>query len=162
MVWSLIKVSEVVHQGIYPPQYGAGPQFQPQGAQYLCLDLILAFVNQMAVRAEGVGNVFIHMRCVSDHPRKIGLWSLARREYLPNQCSTVVILKQSLLDICFHSRTCPDQVAKEAGSHWGISFQCEAEDRDLFPWGEQTDLCRPSWVQAPQPRQLLEKLYPTG
>lgn len=30
---------------------------QQQNAQYLCLDLLLAFVNDMAARAEGVRNL---------------------------------------------------------------------------------------------------------
>ncbi len=41
-------------QGIYPAQSMGGPDHQQQNAQYLCLDLILAFVGRMTARAEGV------------------------------------------------------------------------------------------------------------
>ena len=41
-------------QGIYPAQGLGGPDYQQYNAQYLCLDLTLAFVGRMAARAEGV------------------------------------------------------------------------------------------------------------
>ena len=42
-------------QGIYPLQTIGGQDYHLQNSQYLCLDLVLAFVGHMASRAEGVG-----------------------------------------------------------------------------------------------------------
>lgn len=37
-------------------QYGNGQDMPPQTSQYLCLDLLLAFVNYVTARAEGVSD----------------------------------------------------------------------------------------------------------
>lgn len=51
--------SSLTHsQGVYPLQTGPSQEYGPQNSQYLCLDLILAFVNHLAARAEGVGNIY--------------------------------------------------------------------------------------------------------
>ncbi|THH01721.1 hypothetical protein EW026_g1024 [Hermanssonia centrifuga] len=42
------RLIDFAAKGIYPSHYGGGQEFQPQNAQFLCLDLILAFVNHMA------------------------------------------------------------------------------------------------------------------
>ncbi|KAI0709041.1 Sec7-domain-containing protein [Earliella scabrosa] len=47
------RLIEFAAKGIYPPQSMGGPDYQQQNAQYLCLDLILAFVGRMTARAEG-------------------------------------------------------------------------------------------------------------
>lgn len=44
-------------QGIYSSNYGPSQFSQPQNSQYICLDLVLAFVNHMSARAEGVGSL---------------------------------------------------------------------------------------------------------
>lgn len=44
-------------QSVYPTHYPAGLDAQQRNAQYLCLDLLLAFVNDMAKRAEEVRNL---------------------------------------------------------------------------------------------------------
>jgi hypothetical protein len=41
-------------KGVYPGQYFGGSEIQHQASQFLCLDLLLAFVNDMTLRAEGV------------------------------------------------------------------------------------------------------------
>ncbi|KAJ3556534.1 hypothetical protein NM688_g1976 [Phlebia brevispora] len=47
------RLIEFGTKGIYPTQGGAGSEPQPQNSQYLCLDLLLAFVNHVTTRAEG-------------------------------------------------------------------------------------------------------------
>lgn len=42
---------------MYPSHYAGGLDAQQRNAQYLCLDLLLIFVNDMAKRAEGVRTV---------------------------------------------------------------------------------------------------------
>ncbi|KAI0811245.1 Sec7-domain-containing protein [Irpex lacteus] len=44
------KLIEFATKGVYPAN---GQEYLPQNSQYLCVDLILAFVNHMAYRAEG-------------------------------------------------------------------------------------------------------------
>ena len=55
----MLKGADVSVQGIYPPQYGSGQEFQAQNAQYLCLDLLLAFINHMTERSQGVRQLHI-------------------------------------------------------------------------------------------------------
>ncbi|KAI0080604.1 Sec7-domain-containing protein [Panus rudis PR-1116 ss-1] len=45
------KVIDFATKGIYP--HGSNHDFAPQRSQYICLDLVLAFVNHMSARAEG-------------------------------------------------------------------------------------------------------------
>lgn len=52
-------------QGIYPVQNLGGHDYHLQNSQFLCLDLILAFVGRMAARAEGVGTLLF------DSPRPL-------------------------------------------------------------------------------------------
>ncbi|GJE86958.1 Sec7-domain-containing protein [Phanerochaete sordida] len=47
------RLIDFAAKGIYPSQYGNGQDMPPQTSQYLCLDLLLAFVNHIAARAEG-------------------------------------------------------------------------------------------------------------
>jgi hypothetical protein len=39
---------------VYPSHYPGGLDARQRNVQYLCLDLLLAFVNDMAARADGV------------------------------------------------------------------------------------------------------------
>jgi brefeldin A-resistance guanine nucleotide exchange factor 1 len=43
-----------LYQAVYPSHYSGGLDARQRNVQYLCLDLLLAFVNDMAARAEGV------------------------------------------------------------------------------------------------------------
>ncbi|KAI0928873.1 hypothetical protein AcV5_006301 [Taiwanofungus camphoratus] len=52
------RVIEFSAKGVYPPQSFGGYEFQQQNAQFLCLDLLLAFVNHMASRAEGLNEAW--------------------------------------------------------------------------------------------------------
>ncbi|KAI0807169.1 Sec7-domain-containing protein [Fomes fomentarius] len=52
------RLIEFAAKGIYPPPNTVGSDFQQQNAQYLCLDLILAFVGRMASRAEGASEAW--------------------------------------------------------------------------------------------------------
>ncbi|EKM55633.1 uncharacterized protein PHACADRAFT_121344 [Phanerochaete carnosa HHB-10118-sp] len=47
------RLIDFATKGIYPGQYGNGQDMPPQTSQYLCLDLLLAFVNHMTARTEG-------------------------------------------------------------------------------------------------------------
>ncbi|KIJ60626.1 hypothetical protein HYDPIDRAFT_43160 [Hydnomerulius pinastri MD-312] len=47
------RVIEFLTKGVYPWQYSSASDAQQLHSQYLCLDLLLAFVNDMAARAEG-------------------------------------------------------------------------------------------------------------
>ncbi|THH32990.1 hypothetical protein EUX98_g1179 [Antrodiella citrinella] len=47
------RLIDFAARGVYPLQSGPGQEYGPQNSQYLCLDLILAFVNHVAARAEG-------------------------------------------------------------------------------------------------------------
>lgn len=55
-------------QGIYPVQGTGGQDYQQLNAQYLCLDLILAFVGRMTMRAEGVGTTAPLIEGTTDTP----------------------------------------------------------------------------------------------
>ncbi|KAJ3779454.1 hypothetical protein GGU10DRAFT_46235, partial [Lentinula aff. detonsa] len=48
------RLIDFLTKSVYPAHYPAGLDAQQRNAQYLCLDLLLAFVNDMAKRAEGV------------------------------------------------------------------------------------------------------------
>nr|VWO98733.1 MSP1 protein-like protein [Ganoderma boninense] len=48
------RLIEFCAKGVYSAQGLGGPDYQQQNAQYLCLDLILAFVGNMTSRAEGI------------------------------------------------------------------------------------------------------------
>ncbi|KAH7914680.1 hypothetical protein BJ138DRAFT_1056469 [Hygrophoropsis aurantiaca] len=48
------RLVEFLTKGVYPWQYLPGAETQQLYSQYLCLDLLLAFVNDMAKRAEGI------------------------------------------------------------------------------------------------------------
>ncbi|KIK63700.1 hypothetical protein GYMLUDRAFT_221940 [Collybiopsis luxurians FD-317 M1] len=48
------RLIEFLTKSVYPSHYPGGLDAQQRNAQYLCLDLLLAFVNDMAKRAEGV------------------------------------------------------------------------------------------------------------
>ncbi|EJF65717.1 Sec7-domain-containing protein [Dichomitus squalens LYAD-421 SS1] len=52
------RLIEFCAKGIYPSQGLGGPDNQQHNAQYLCLDLILAFVGRMATRAEGASETW--------------------------------------------------------------------------------------------------------
>jgi brefeldin A-resistance guanine nucleotide exchange factor 1 len=45
-------------QGVYPSYTADGQLTQQRNIQHVCLDLLLAFVNDMAARAEGVRALF--------------------------------------------------------------------------------------------------------
>ncbi|KAH8108152.1 Sec7-domain-containing protein [Cristinia sonorae] len=47
------RLIDFAAKGVYPLQTGTVQGYGPQNSQYLCLDLILAFVNHLAARAEG-------------------------------------------------------------------------------------------------------------
>ncbi|KAJ3741888.1 hypothetical protein DFH05DRAFT_1503047 [Lentinula detonsa] len=47
------RLIDFLTKSVYPAHYPAGLDAQQRNAQYLCLDLLLAFVNDMAKRAEG-------------------------------------------------------------------------------------------------------------
>ncbi|KAI8998783.1 Sec7-domain-containing protein [Trametes punicea] len=49
------RLIEFSAKGIYPVQNLGSSDFHLQNSQYLCLDLVLAFVGRMAARAEGAG-----------------------------------------------------------------------------------------------------------
>ncbi|GBE82378.1 Uncharacterized protein SCP_0407620 [Sparassis crispa] len=52
------RLIEFSTKGVYPPQSVGGLEFQQQNSQYLCLDLLLAFVTHMASRAEGLSETW--------------------------------------------------------------------------------------------------------
>ncbi|KAI0721619.1 Sec7-domain-containing protein [Cerioporus squamosus] len=52
------RLIEFAAKGVYPAQSMGGPDHQQQNAQYLCLDLILAFVGRMTARAEGASEAW--------------------------------------------------------------------------------------------------------
>ncbi|KIK98831.1 hypothetical protein PAXRUDRAFT_823441 [Paxillus rubicundulus Ve08.2h10] len=47
------RLIEFLTTGVYPWQYSSASDAQQLHSQYLCLDMLLAFVNDMAARAEG-------------------------------------------------------------------------------------------------------------
>ncbi|ESK85960.1 golgi-specific brefeldin a-resistance guanine nucleotide exchange factor 1 (bfa-resistant gef 1) [Moniliophthora roreri MCA 2997] len=47
------RVIEFLTKAVHPSHYAGGLDVQQRNAQYLCLDILLAFVNDMAKRAEG-------------------------------------------------------------------------------------------------------------
>ncbi|KAG1819513.1 uncharacterized protein BJ212DRAFT_1445963 [Suillus subaureus] len=47
------RLIEFLTKGVYPRQYSSASDAQQLHSQYLCLDLLLAFVNDMTARAEG-------------------------------------------------------------------------------------------------------------
>ncbi|RPD79920.1 Sec7-domain-containing protein [Lentinus tigrinus ALCF2SS1-7] len=52
------RLIDFAAKGIYPAQSMGGPDYQQQNAQYLCLDLILAFVSRTTARAEGASEAW--------------------------------------------------------------------------------------------------------
>ncbi|KAL0947345.1 hypothetical protein HGRIS_013462 [Hohenbuehelia grisea] len=46
------RLIDFLTKSVYPSQYGGVLDIQQRNAQYLCLDLLLAFVNDMALRAD--------------------------------------------------------------------------------------------------------------
>jgi brefeldin A-resistance guanine nucleotide exchange factor 1 len=62
-------------QGVYPWQYSSASEAQQLHSQYLCLDMLLVFVNDMAARARGVGVclrliIYAHLGCRKVRPGK--------------------------------------------------------------------------------------------
>ncbi|KAN0075361.1 hypothetical protein V8E55_011384 [Tylopilus felleus] len=47
------RLIEFLTKGVHPWQYSSAPEAQQLHSQYLCLDMLLAFVNDMAARAQG-------------------------------------------------------------------------------------------------------------
>ncbi|KAK7023901.1 SEC7 domain-containing protein [Favolaschia claudopus] len=47
------RLIDFLTKGVYPPQSTGGLDSRQRNSQYLCLDLLLAFVNDMAARADG-------------------------------------------------------------------------------------------------------------
>ncbi|KAG9318241.1 hypothetical protein JVU11DRAFT_322 [Chiua virens] len=47
------RLIEFLTKGVYPWQYSSASETQQLHSQYLCLDMLLAFVNDMAARARG-------------------------------------------------------------------------------------------------------------
>ncbi|KAH7926301.1 Sec7-domain-containing protein [Leucogyrophana mollusca] len=71
------RLVEFLTKGVYPWQYSSGADSQQLYSQYLCLDLLLAFVNDMASRAEGASE-----RWPSDFPPPDNLMQSKSRKKL--------------------------------------------------------------------------------
>ncbi|KAJ6500445.1 hypothetical protein C8R45DRAFT_896478 [Mycena sanguinolenta] len=52
------RLTEFLTKAVYPSHYAGGLDARQRNAQYLCLDLLLAFVNDMAARADGAAQTW--------------------------------------------------------------------------------------------------------
>ncbi len=110
-------------QSVYPAYYSGGLDVQQRNAQFLCLDLLLAFVNDMAGRANGVCNISFQNYIILTGLLFLGFNPVAFRVLISRVPSA-------------------EEISKEVDSRWCFSFQCKAKGRNRLFGGEWTNICR--------------------
>lgn len=133
-------------QAVYP-YAGMGSYESQRNVQYICLELLLSFVNDMTVRALEVCTFLL---CFDINFNQ--LYSLLNLCPVGQRFVIFIFIRVYLwlhIGVSEYSNTSSIKVKKAACSHWGGSFQHEAQGWACIPGGEWFDIQRYPWRKNP-------------
>jgi golgi-specific brefeldin A-resistance guanine nucleotide exchange factor 1 len=127
------RLVDFLTKGVYPLRGGIDSQLQHQNSQYLCLELLLSFVNDMAMRHETVRHSFIVDLALYTNPfactcRRVnhGVPLSFHPASICNPLTSAVDLRKP-----HHSR--PIQIAEKARPDRRCSLQLQTQDGPHIP-----------------------------